>query len=207
MPTPLSVVYDSATKDVVLALDACVPSGELWERQHIEGLTISGPLSLLDAGSCPESVNMTQMEFDDYFEDRVAIYVGSPQVDEACEKGLQSFTAWVARLTAAGAAGAVYLSPAVNHIPGIWYSTFTTGRALASESLGNYVRNNATLVPFVHCAITDSGAGGLSDSSQLHDFFDTRMRPLAERLAEIPTRYVVSPVCLTTSSTQGFTNT
>jgi hypothetical protein len=184
----MAIVYDSVSDEVVLALDACVPSGELWERQNIKGMAFRGPLALVDAGSCPESLSMTQTQFDDYFEDKVAIYVGSPQVDEACEYGIQSFTAWAARLTAAGAAGAVYLSPEVNHIPGIWYSTFTTKRALASKALGDFVRNNATIVPFVHCAITDSGVGGLSDSAELSDFFDTRLRPLAKRLAEIPTR-------------------
>jgi hypothetical protein len=181
----MAVVYDSVTSDVSLVLDSCIPNGELWETQEIERTEFSGPLALVDAGSCPESLSMTQTEFDDYFNRKVAVFLGSPQSEEACEKGIQSFEGWTARLTAAGAAGVVYLSPEVGRIPGIWYSTYTSGRALANDALAALIGSNTALVPFVHCAVTDTSIPGVSDSTALKEFLDTRKTPLVDRLAQL----------------------
>ena len=82
-----SIIYDTATDEIQLALDSCIPNGELWENQKLEGMTISGPLALVDAASCPVSLDMTQTDFDNYFENKIAIFVGSPHVEEAREKG------------------------------------------------------------------------------------------------------------------------
>jgi hypothetical protein len=62
---------------------------------------------------------------------------------------------------------------------------------MANKALRSYLELEQPIVPFVHCSITDSAIPGVSDRAQLQAFLDSRMLPLADRLAAIASdRYV-----------------
>lgn len=195
-----NIIYDSVSGDTILAQDSCVPMGELWENTGLEGTSISGPLALVDASSCPRSLGWTKTKFNNYFKDKVAIFAGTPQPEETCEDGFSSFQDWTVRLTNAGAAGVVHLSSNVNGLPGVWYSNFVTARALESKTLGPLVRAGVTLVPFVHCGITDTSLPGVSSAATLNSFLESMQEPLEERRAAIPDYTLVMNMTIETNT-------
>jgi hypothetical protein len=111
-----NVLYDTLTDEVLLAFDKCVPSGEAWKDSLPPDSTFSGELSLIDAASCPSSLNKTTVEFNDYFRNKVVIFAGSPAPEEACTRDFFSFAGWTERLSRAGAAGVIHLSAAVGRV-------------------------------------------------------------------------------------------